>query len=423
MAQSALPTSGAEMRAEDAPPAAEARHDDDGTHIAHARSVQTTWLYTLGSIVFFCLVLDALLLMFAYSAAAEPAAGWLIGLTLAASAMHVRYCWFLQAGRGGGQPPVAWTIALLAPSAAIWLIGFFLPVGDFPAALPLWIALCLFAALLQRRVRRVVLAVGVALVAIHLALASHPPDYTLGFSEDSGLGPLLVYAATFPLMLMSSLWWWEIVVRLDEHRRTAAELAVTRERLRFAADLHDIQGHHLQVIALKAELAERLLAVDPDAARQHLHDTRLIAKEALEETRALVSGYRESALGIELENAQAVLTAAGAECNLTVGTLPADRAVLNAFAMAVREATTNILRHSNATEVSIRFSSTAGNQFLLEVSNNGLVESAERTSGSGLAGLRERFATLGGGLETSLDSGSDRFELRAHAPSGVLETA
>src|SRR5690606_35384605 len=127
-----------------------------------------------------------------------------------------------------------------------------------------------------------------------------------------------------------------------------------RERLRFAADLHDIQGHHLQVIALKSELAERLLDTNPDAAREHIHETRTIARQALEETRSLVYGYRDVALADELENAREVLAAAGARCELDIGVLPDDAEARRTLALVVREATTNILRHSAATKAWIR---------------------------------------------------------------------
>ncbi|MBF2720921.1 histidine kinase, partial [Psychrobacter sp. NG254] len=171
----------------------------------------------------------------------------------------------------------------------------------------------------------------------------------------------------------------------------------------FASDLHDIQGHHLQVIALKSELAERMLAIDPEAAREHIHETRMIAKQALEETRSLVAGYREVELDNELENAREVLAAAGAQCDLAVGT--------------VREATTNILRHSEATQVSIQLDSNDSESTLV-ISNNELRSSASagEVLGSGLVGLRSRVATLGGTLDTAVDDAGDRFELSVRIP-------
>lgn len=77
--------------------------------------------------------------------------------------------------------------------------------------------------------------------------------------------------------LLSSRWWWKIVVRLERHRQTAAELAVTQERLRFASDLHDILGHHLQVISLKSELAARLMEPDIEVVADAANGVEAVA--------------------------------------------------------------------------------------------------------------------------------------------------
>lgn len=220
-----------------------------------------------------------------------------------------------------------------------------------------------------------------------------------------------------PLLLISSLWWWRVVVELDRHRVMAGELAVAQERLRFAADLHDIQGHHLQVIALKSELAERLLDLNPEAARENIRETRLIAKQALEETRSLVSGYRETSLEDELENAREVLTAAGANCELTLETLPPEPEAQQALAMTVREATTNILRHSEATHTTISMTATRGGT-TLTIRNDGLdgtPSSVFVTPGTGLLGLHDRLEAVGGTLHTTMDTGL--FEILAWVPS------
>ena len=324
--------------------------------VGQARSVQTTWTYTLGSIVFFFVVLDAVLLgsvstNFAASADWQGAA--LIVLVLVCAPLHVRYCWFLRAGRGGGMPRLGWTFALVVPAVAVWLLGLVTPGAGLFAAFPLWMSANLIAPLLPTVRRRIVLLAAAGLTLGHPALATTVFGNPLDTSGTSGAWLLFVYGAGLPAMVLSSLWWWEIVVTLDRHRSVAAELAVAQERLRFASDLHDIQGHHLQVIALKAELAERLLTIDPDAARENLHETRLIAKRALEETRSLVAGYREVDLAAELENAREVLTASGADCALDLGLLPTDIEVRKVFALVVREATTNVLRHSTASRAAI----------------------------------------------------------------------
>ena len=351
------------------------------------RSVHTTWTYTLGSIVFFFVVLDGwLLIVAAQQLALSPSVlnAVLLALIVVVAAVHVRWCWFLRVGRGGGLPRTAWTVALVVPAASVWVLGLFSPSSVLLSALPLWLSLCLMACLVPPLRRRMLLAGGFLLVVFHPALNYAISGNTVSLS-GVGTWMLVFYGLALPAMLLSSLWWWEIVVKLDRHRSTAAELAVTQERLRFAADLHDIQGHHLQVIALKSELAERMLTIDVDAARVHIHETRLIAKQALEETRMLAAGYREVALDDELENAREVLTAAGADCELTLDTLPTDSGLRRALGMTVREATTNILRHSEATHASIRLRSTPG-EYTLEISNDGVGPGVE----IGRASCRER---------------------------------
>lgn len=404
-----------------------------------ARGVHATWLYTLSSIVFVFGVLDAILLLSLserYADDPDPLTAALGGLVLVSAITHVRYCWFLRVGRGGGLPAAGWTVALLAPAAAAWLSGLVAPGGALLGAFPLWIAICLVAALLPNPARWGLIVVGAVLTVCHPLLVTALTGGSPQLLTGPGAGALYVYGLVLPFMILTSLWWWQIVVELDRHRRTAGELAVTQERLRFASDLHDIQGHHLQVISLKSELAERLLAIDPDAARENLHEVRLIAKQALEETRRLVAGYREVALDDELENAREVLAAAGARCDLRVGELPTDAATRSVLASVVREATTNILRHSEAAHVRIALAASA-DAVTLEVENDGVaggagsadpaesVDRAElagstgRVPGSGLAGLRDRLAAVGGRLEAGVVPPGDRFVLRARVPVPV----
>lgn len=395
-------------------------------HRTQARGVQATWTYTLGSILFIFVVLDAILLLTAvanYSASQAPIDAVLIVLYLLSAAMHIRYCWFLRVGLGGGLPRLGWTLALLAPAVAAWALGLFTPDAGLFAALPLWIAVNAVAPLFPSRQRWMLLLSGAVVAAAHPILASTVFGQSFNLEDISRAWLLVAYGAMLPVMVLTSLWWWEIVVRLDRHRSMAAELAVAQERLRFASDLHDIQGHHLQVIALKSELAERMLAIDPEAAREHIHETRLIAKQALEETRSLVAGYREVDLASELENAREVLAAAGADCDLTVGALPANPDVARTLALVVREATTNILRHSAATRASIRLASTAEGT-TLEIDNNGVFPATDapgHADSSGLAGLRDRVSALNGQLTTEADG--DRFALRVFVPAKVRAEA
>lgn len=384
------------------------------------RSVRSTWTYTLGSIVFILVVLHFMLLSFAastFTAKNDAVSGLLLLILVLAVALQVRYCWFLRAGLGGGLPRPVWTTAMVVTSGAVWVLGLITSDAGWIAAIPLWLAVSLVASLLPTRTRWLTVAAGVLSLLAFAAIRHFWMGQSDSLPEDSASRMLLAYSAGMPLLLISSLWWWRVVVELDRHRVMAGELAVAQERLRFAADLHDIQGHHLQVIALKSELAERLLDSNPEAARENIHETRLIAKQALEETRSLVAGYRETSLADELENAREVLTAAGADCELTLETLPEDPAAQQALAMTVREATTNILRHSEATHATISLTSSEA-EATLTIRNNGLngtPSSMSLTAGTGLLGLRRRLETSGGTLETTLETG--HFELQARIPT------
>ncbi len=397
--------------------------------------MHATWLYTLGAVVFVYVLLDAVVLLAATASLASPpraAPVILVGAIIVASALQVRYCWFLTVGRGGGLPAPAWTGATVATAAAVWGLGLFIPGMGLFTAIPLWMAVNLVAALLQTGPRRLVLVAGVIVTALHPLLAAAVLERPFAIADYAGVWLLIFYVMLLPAFVLSSLWWWDIVVTLDRHRAVAAELAVAQERLRFASDLHDIQGHHLQVIALKTELAERLMSTDPEAAREHVRASRLIAKQAMEETRSLIAGYRHIGLDQELENAREVLAAAGAECDLRVGALPAGTDEQRVLALVVREATTNILRHSEATRVWIQLDvagqtgagDSSGDVTTMLIGNNGLAPAdspAPRGDGSGLAGLRGRLSAVGGSLETAVDAAADSFELRVrvHAPVGA----
>ena len=214
---------------------------------------------------------------------------------------------------------------------------------------------------------------------------------------------------------------WELVVRLERARRLEGELAVAEERLRFAADLHDIQGHHLQVIALKSELATRLAASDPAAAATNMAQVGDHARQALADTRSVVQGYRRASLGAELANATRVFAAAGIDGRL-------DRAAQGAadgvgepgrhlLGLVVREATTNVLRHSHADQARLALT-VDDDTARLQVRNNGATATDEAAShgGTGLATLADRLRAAGGALEWRHDD--DWFTVTARMPAG-----
>jgi two-component system, NarL family, sensor histidine kinase DesK len=186
-------------------------------------------------------------------------------------------------------------------------------------------------------------------------------------------------------------------------RQVAAELAVADERLRFAADLHDIQGHHLQVIALKSELAARLVRTDPARAAAEMEEVRRLAAEALDDTRAVVQGYRRTTLDDEIANATRVLAAAGIDARMNLEPAAAggpDRlatAGRHLLGLVMREATTNVLRHSQARHAVVDYGVTDGGA-RLRVSNDGVVGQPGTGAGTGLRTLARRLRAAGGEL-------------------------
>ena len=183
---------------------------------------------------------------------------------------------------------------------------------------------------------------------------------------------------------------------LTEARAELARLAVAQERQRFARDLHDLLGHSLSVIALKAELAGRLLPNRTTDAQREVAEVEQVARAALVEVREAVSGYRQLTLDGELGGARIALSAAGIEAEVMweAVALPDDAEAV--LAWAVREGATNVLRHSHAQRCRFSFRRTPTGAEL-EVLDDGIgVASVSDGAGHGLTGLAERVAALQG---------------------------
>lgn len=388
-----------------------------------------TWRYTFCSVLFFYLMIDGALLVALWDVVTKRPSVFtivLFVLTLCTMVTQVISCTFLRKGLGAGLPTARVVGMLLAPSLVVWGMAFFHAEYALLAAQPLWLSIAPFVCLVSRSQRFALTAAAFVLTAAPVTVQGLLLDNELAWPTNFGFWVFLFYTLSMPLLLLTSVWWWLVVVRLDENRHIATELAIAEERLRFASDLHDIQGHHLQVIALKAELAERLLERDVSATKEHLHDVRITAKTALEETRALVAGLREVTLEDEIANAADVLELTGATCDLSISEVPMSVEVQRVLALSVREATTNIMRHSTASHIGIALHKRNGSVHLL-VKNNGLEPSETRNTspsqGTGISGLRHRLEAVGATVAVTEDLAGDRFSLEVVAPAsrrGVL---
>ncbi|MGY1637514.1 sensor histidine kinase [Geodermatophilus sp. SYSU D00742] len=205
---------------------------------------------------------------------------------------------------------------------------------------------------------------------------------------------------------------------LLEARDELARSAVAEERLRFARDLHDLLGHSLSLIALKSELAGRLAERDPARARAEMADVESTARRALAEVREAVSGYRQVGLSLALAEARAALSAAGIALRAPSGTPPLPGPVDAVLGWVVREATTNVLRHSGARAVTVELAIADGDVALTVTDDGRGPGEGGAEGGAGLAGLEERLAGLGGRLATGAAPGGG-FRLAAHVSAAA----
>jgi two-component system, NarL family, sensor histidine kinase DesK len=191
-------------------------------------------------------------------------------------------------------------------------------------------------------------------------------------------------------------------------------LAAVAERERIARDLHDVLGHTLSVMAMKAELAGRLLrgsgAQGESVARavEEIRDVETMGRTALTEVREPIGGYRGRGFGAEMEHSRLTLLAAGV--SLEVDKAGWDGAGIGAaeetaMALALREAVTNIVRHAQATECRLRLVTVEGRRRLI-VEDNGRTGAGAAREGNGLRGMRERVEALGGRVELDREKGT-----------------
>ncbi|MBF4457907.1 MULTISPECIES: sensor histidine kinase [unclassified Pseudoclavibacter] len=287
-------------------------------------------------------------------------------------------------------------------------------VGSLTASSPIsFVPLSLIGAMLLARSRRrtlwfVVFAAGVAGMGAS-ALVFHPVTWELVtlYLVSPALGTLFITG-----VIVFSEHVWLVVRRLKVAARTEAELAVANERMRFAGDLHDIQGHTLHVIKLKAALARRLVATDPDRAISELDDIRQLTSDTIAETRTLAYARHRLNLLAELENATKLCQAVGIQVRTEVadGTGASPHELL---AQVLREATTNLLRHASPERVTI-----IATPDRIEITNDGV--GAEGAALRGLARLRERLEANRGTL--FVQHTPPTFTVSAHINSPSVET-
>jgi two-component system sensor histidine kinase DesK len=335
-----------------------------------------------------------------------------------------------------GWEPYVWLVyslpylftSALAPIAAtrkVWLLGLFV------AFLVLYVGGQLV------RSRRILWVVA-GLDAVAILGSIHNPSAAAFFIYGSALiahgfaqrQAMMVLAAqvlvgTAASAMLGMEWWYymaSVVISAligavaiqaaakaagDAKLRLAQEeverIAKLAERERIARDLHDLLGHTLSVVVLKSELAQKLMSRDPARALQEMAEVERISRQGLAEVREAITGYRTTGLAAEIEHVRESLAAAGIDATIEARPLPLAPAQETALSLALREAATNVIRHSAAKRCHIKFYAQDGSA-LLEVEDDG--RGGEAPFGNGLTGMRERVQALGGALRRDGGSGT-----------------
>jgi two-component system sensor histidine kinase DesK len=289
----------------------------------------------------------------------------------------------------------------------LWVVGGFTLLGILfapinPAAFTLFIFAGTYLAGMGEPVKAFpYLGVILAIVALESWLLHLPPQFWI---------PSMFFTSLIGSVVIQWAHRRRLTARLLAAQAESEHLAKVAERERIARDLHDLLGHTLSVIVLKSELASRLTASDPARAAEEIRDVERISRDALTQVRAAVRGYRSAGFDSELKVALEALEAAGIQVETLVEPPPLSPAQETVFAMALREAVTNVVRHAHATVCRLTLRR-VGRFCEMVISDNG--RGGVLDEGSGLSGMRERVEALGGALERD---GSHGTQLRIRVP-------
>ncbi|WIY82938.1 histidine kinase [Propionimicrobium sp. PCR01-08-3] len=311
------------------------------------------------------------------------------------------------------------TAALFAPSSPLLLGAVDGTLGGILATPALVVRVAGVDSFPARKLRTgIAIAFGIALSLI--AVWTIPPadieTLQIRFGTTFWSSLMSVFIVGFASMFINVI---ATTRALEQARVDEARLAVAEERVRFARDLHDVFGRTLSAVALKSELAAALAERGRPEAATTMREVQAIATDALTEVREVVRGYREADLATEISGAKALLEAAGIQVStIHEGSAALPAPVARAFAWTVREAATNVLRHADASIV--RVFVRADEQLAQLTIINDHPHPAGNAAGSGLSGLSERLAEVGGTL--AWDQQADAFTLTATVEGAALRS-
>jgi two-component system sensor histidine kinase DesK len=320
-----------------------------------------------------------------FSAGAAALAGYVILGAFAAGWLALVY---VSAPESGPESERRWVRAPRLWWALYGLLAA-LFVAELPFARVAGFVLCVYLTIV------IVLRLGLRAAPVVAALALGSlviPVIVPSWHDSLGTAFGAVTPVAIPVVALVTFGSGQIIESYRELARARAELArlaAENERIRIARDLHDLLGHSLTTITVKAGLARRLGASDPAAALPEIAEVEILARRSLADVRAAVSNYRDVTLAGELAAGRELLRAAGVTADLPRAVDVVDPAHHELFGWVVREGLTNIVRHAHASSCAVRLESAS-----VEIVDDGVGGAAR--PGNGLSGLRERVAAAGG---------------------------
>jgi two-component system sensor histidine kinase DesK len=345
----------------------------------------------------------------------SPPADPLPAILAAAAVGAIQLRHSLAAARGERPEGWRWSFAalLLLTFPPIWLLGLN------------WVAISIFslASTMMLLRGRLMLIAAVAQVSVYVGVQVIATLQTPGFAVWQVV-LLALYAVVVPSLFAVALVGGARLVRLlnelEAARTELAATAVGAERIRVSRDLHDLLGQSLSAISLKGDLALLLLAKDTTAACAEIESLTGVARDALHDVQAITHDRHTVSLRTEIDGAAALLGAAGVSTRLDVADLPSlPTPAQSALAWAIREGTTNLLRHSQAGTCTITLSQQHG-RVRLEIINDGISGHGPGDGsppGSGLTGVAERAEAASGSSQAGVHDG--RFRLSVEVPVEV----
>jgi two-component system, NarL family, sensor histidine kinase DesK len=275
---------------------------------------------------------------------------------------------------------------------ALWGLMVALFVAELPFARIAAFVLCVYITIITvlrigSRAAPVVAAATLGAILIPVAIPSWHDSVAAAFAAVTPVAIPVVALATYGSGQVVNSY-----RALAEARAELARLAAENERFRIARDLHDLLGHSLTTITVKAGLARRLGESDPALALPEIAAVEALARRSLADVRAAVANYRDVTLAGELATGRELLRAAGITADLPRAVDVVDPAHHELFGWVVREGFTNIVRHAQASSCAVRLEAAS-----VEIVDDGIGGAVR--PGSGLSGLRERVAAAGGVIE------------------------